>query len=92
MKPVKISTTARPPVVLSKRAIWLIRLALIVIIGGWISLAVYLHRQVVQARAKVERNQARAMQEERRVRRNAAYQYEVQERGVSHAMNAVDSK
>ncbi len=78
------------PVVLSRRTIWLIRLALLIIIGGWISLGVYLHRQVALSRAKVERNQARAEQEERRMRRNAAYQYELQERGnASRVQNAV---
>ncbi len=90
MKRVNASAMNRPPVVLSKRTIWLLRLLLVVIIGGWISLAVYLHRQVAQSRAKVERNRAMAAQEERRIRRNTAYQYELQERGnMSRVQNAV---
>lgn len=89
MKPVNAFAVNRPAVVLSKRTIWLIRILLVIIIGGWISLAVYLHRQVAQSRAKVERNRALAAQEERRIRRNAAYQYELQERGNVRVQNAV---
>ena len=74
----------------SRRVVWIIRIVFLTLFAVWVSGAVYLHNQVKKDRAAVEKARMEAQHQDQRQRRNAAYQYEVQERtNASHVQNAV---
>jgi len=51
-----------------------------VLLVAWFGLGFYLHMQVVESRAKVEKNRIEAQRKDARARREAQYKQEVQQR------------
>ena len=97
----KHNHSARPPVrvqtsgpQLSRRTLWTIRLILLALLAIWIGGAIYLHQQVQRDRALVEKVRLEAKHQEERARREASYQYQLQERAAhsSRVQNAVDAR
>ena len=61
-----------------KVVLFLIGVAILII--AWFGLGIYLHYQVVEARARVEKNRIEAQRKDARARREAQYKQEVQQR------------
>lgn len=58
----------------SKRKLWTLRIIALVFLSLWFGLWFYLHEQVKQGQAKVERKRIEASRRQESARRQAAYQ------------------
>ena len=75
---------------ISRRTIWIVRIVFLMLFSIWVAGAIYLHNQVKKDRAIVEKARQEEQHQLQRQRRNAVYQYQMQERGnPSRVQNAV---
>ena len=88
----QVNRSALPQV--SRKTVWIVRLVLLGLFAIWVGGALYLHHQVQVDQAAVEKIRLESQRKEERSRREAAYQYQLQERTQqsSRVQNAVDGR
>lgn len=85
------SIPQRGGIVWTPRKLWITRIVLLVLILVWVSLWFYVHRQVVQARAKVEQHRIEALHRAQRAQREALYQQQMDQRqNMPRVRNVMD--